>query len=472
MTTTFIAPTTDEVRSNLVTPNRRALKIVGVIALLTALAAGGYTLTHKEEAPPTYRTEVASRGDIVTKALATGNLSATRSVPVGAEVSGKISEVLVEANDEVKQGDVLARFDPRTLESQIEIAQARHASSQASTRGARASWESAVQERERVQQLVERGVVARAELDAALTSERRAKADLDRAYADAKQSKANVEEVQTQLETAVIISPIDGVVMSRLVEPGQTVASSLQSPELFVLAEDLSKMKLTIWIDEADVGMVQPGQKATFEVAAWPDRTFDATLTKLALSPTTTDNVVTYAAELAVDNSQGLLRPGMTASATVITEERADVLRVPNAALRFKPTSSEASKGSSSPSFIPGPRGGRRGRSGAKASSAPVGGRSIIHVLRNHELVQVPIRTGRSDGSYTEVLSGELNPGDTVVTGNEPLSEQGMERAGTTQTAKAGAGDSAADAGSKEARGNARGERGAKNQSAKEEVAR
>lgn len=442
MTTTFIAPTADEVRSNLVTPNRRALKIVGVLGLLTVLAAGGYMFTHEEEARVSYRTEAVTRGDIVTKAIATGNLDPTRSVPVGAEVSGKISEVLVETNDVVKAGDVLARFDPRTLESQIEIARAKLSSSQASTRGSKANWDAAVQERERIQLLVERGVVARAELDAALASERKAKADLDRAHADAKQSKANVDEVQTQLETAVIISPIDGVVMSQLVEPGQTVASSLQSPELFVLAEDLSKMKLTIWIDEADVGLVKPGQKATFEVAAWPDKTFDATLTKLALSPTNTDNVVTYAAELSVDNAQGLLRPGMTASATVITEQREDVLRVPNAALRFKPTQQESAMDAAAPSFLTGPpRGGRGRRSNAKASSAP-GGRGVVYVMRGQELVQVAIRTGRSDGSYTEVLSGEIQEGDVIVIGNAPLSTEGQARAGqTSQGSARGAAD-------------------------------
>ena len=282
-------------------------------------------------------------------------------------------------------------------------------------------------------------MVARAELDSALASERKAKADLDRAYSDSKQSKANVEEVQTQLETAVIISPIDGVVMSQLVEPGQTVASSLQSPELFVLAEDLSKMKLTIWIDEADVGLVKPGQKETFEVAAWPDRSFDATLTKLALSPTTTDNVVTYAAELSVDNAEGLLRPGMTASATVITEEREDVLRIPNAALRFKPSEQNSANSNASPSFLTGPpRGGRGRRSSAKASSAPVGGRGVVYVMRGGEVVQVAIRTGRSDGSYTEVLSGEIEEGDVIVIGSAPLSSEGQARAGQTEQASAG----------------------------------
>ena len=439
MTTTFIAPTADEVRSNLETPDRRALRIVGALGLLAALAAGGFILTHEEEAVVSYRTAAVTRGDIVTRAIATGNLDPTRSVPVGAEVSGKISEVLVETNDVVKAGDVLARFDPRTLESQIEIARAKLSSSQASIRGAKANWEAAAKERERLQLLVERGVVARAELDSALASERKAKADLDRAYSDSKQSKANVEEVQTQLETAVIISPIDGVVMSQLVEPGQTVASSLQSPELFVLAEDLSKMKLTIWIDEADVGLVKPGQKATFEVAAWPDRSFDATLTKLALSPTTTDNVVTYAAELSVDNAEGLLRPGMTASATVITEEREDVLRIPNAALRFKPSEQNSANSNASPSFLTGPpRGGRGRRSSAKASSAPVGGRGVVYVMRGGEVVQVAIRTGRSDGSYTEVLSGEIEEGDVIVIGSAPLSSEGQARAGQTEQASAG----------------------------------
>ena len=435
-----MAPTSAEVRSNLITPGRRALKLLVALTLLGALGAGAYVLTQKEDAPIAYRTEVVGRGDIVTYALATGTLKPTRSVPVGAEVSGKIAQVFVETNDVVKAGDTLARFDPRTLESQSEIARARLSSSQASVRSAQAGWESAVQERERVAALVERGVVARAELDAALITERRARADLDRTRAESSQSQANVEEVKTLLETAVILSPIDGVVMSRLVEPGQTVASSLQSPELFVLAEDLSKMTLTIWIDEADVSLVQAGQAATFQVAAWPDRSFDATLTKLALSPTTTDNVVTYAAELSVDNAAGELRPGMTASATVVTEQRADVMRVPNAAFRFTPKSEDTQKKTAEgASFLAPQRGGGRNRPSQKASSATVGGRGMVHVMREGALVPVPLRKGRSDGSYTEVLSGELKEGEVVVTGYMPVSSEGLDRMTQSATATEGA---------------------------------
>jgi HlyD family secretion protein len=437
-TTPTLAPTPDEVRSNLIAPGKRALKVLVVLGLLGALGALGYFFTKKEDAPITYRTEVVGRGDIVTYALATGTLNPTRSVPVGAEVSGKISQVFVEANDVVKAGDMLARFDPRTLESQSEIAKARLSSSQASVRSAQASWESSIQERERMELLVNRGVIARAELDAALITERRARADLDRTRADSTQSKANVEEVQTQLETAVILSPIDGVVMSRLVEPGQTVASSLQSPELFVLAEDLSRMTLTVWIDEADVSLVAPGQKATFQVAAWPDRSFDATLTKLALSPTTTDNVVTYAAELSVENPRGELRPGMTASATVVTEERADVLRVPNAAFRFTPETEDTKKSSEGASFLMPTRGGRGPRTSQKASSATIGGRGAVHVMRDGEFVQVTLQKGRSDGSFTEVISGELKEGDAVVTGYMPVTTEG--RARVTQKAGEAAG--------------------------------
>ena len=214
-----------------------------------------------------------------------------------------------------------------------------------------------------------------------------------------------------QLQKAVIISPIDGVVLVRNVEPGQTVASSLQAPELFVVAEDLSKMTLKIWVDEADIGVVQPEQTATFDVSAWPGREFEAVVGRLSLSPTTTNNVVTYAAELQVDNADGALRPGMTANANIVTGKREGVLKVPNAALRFRPEDDTASAGSP---LVMAPR--RRRPSGGGAAPA-AGGRGSVYILKAGVSQEVQVRTGRSDGRFTEITQGELNEGDEVIVG-------------------------------------------------------
>jgi HlyD family secretion protein len=210
----------------------------------------------------------------------------------------------------------------------------------------------------------------------------------------------------------VIVSPIDGVVLIRNVEPGQTVASSLQAPELFVVAEDLSKMTLKIWVDEADIGVVKPEQPATFDVSAWPGQEFEAVVGRLSLSPTTTNNVVTYAAELHVDNKDGLLRPGMTANANVVTGKREGVLKVPNAALRFRPTVDTEAKGSP---LVMAPR---RRRSNSGGASAPaVGGRGSVYIMKAGAPEEVRVRTGRSDGRFTEIVEGELKEGDEVIVG-------------------------------------------------------
>lgn len=418
-TQTFTPPTADDVRRDIQAPSGVAARGVALVAAVAAVAAGMTFFQRGEEPALTYKTAQVDRGDVTTSAVATGTLDPTRKVTVGAEVSGVVSEVFVEPNDEVSVGTPLARFDPETVQTQLDLARAKLSASSASIRGATASWEAAVTERERVEGLVARGVAARAELDSARATERKARADLDRARADSKQSQASVDEARTLLKNATIVSPVDGVVFERLVEPGQTVASSLQSPELFVLAEDLSRMTLTIWVDEADVGMVAAEQAATFEVAAWPGRVFEARVERVSVAPTTEDNVVTYATELSVDNAEGLLRPGMTASALIVTERREDVLRVPNAAIRFAPVSTaEGSKGQAGSPLVQGPRRRPGGRSEKKkAAETPVGGRATVHVMRGGELTELTLRVGRSDGAFTEVLSGDVRAGDEVVVG-------------------------------------------------------
>lgn len=376
--------------------------------IVAAALFGFYFYSRSDDSLVSYRTAKVERGDIVTQAAATGTLEPVRTVSVGAEISGRIATVAVDENDEVKVDQILATFDKTTLESQLKLAKARLASANALIRGALASRKAAALDLERTKTLASNGVVSQADLDAVLTAEMRARSALDQSRADAAQAQANLDQVALTLDKAVILSPIDGVVLTRSVEPGQTVAASLQAPELFVVAEDLSKMILRIWVDEADIGVVRPGQKATFDVSAWPNKEFEATVEKLSLSPTTTNNVVTYAAELAVDNSEGLLRPGMTANANVITGIREDVLKVPNAALRFSPATKDDAAGSP---LMMAPR--PRSRASSNATSTSVG---RVYVLRNGKPDEVEVKTGRSDGRFTEIESG-LSPGDEVIVG-------------------------------------------------------
>ena len=405
-------PSADEIKKKVSRSNQSWARWVAIAIAVIGTGIGIYFWQQPKEVVINYRTEAVELGDVVTRANATGTLEPTRVVTVGAEVSGRIANVLVEANDEVKAGQTLAVFDATTLESQITLAKARVNSSSASIRSVQASYDSSKLELERTRTLVERGVVPRAELDSMITSEARSRAELDRARAEAAQARANLEEMQLNLEKADIVSPIDGVVLTRTVEPGQTVASSLQAPELFVIAESLTRMTLRVWIDEADVGVVQAGQEASFEVSAWPGKKFSAVVEKLNLSPTQTDNVVTYAAELSVDNSEQLLRPGMTANAAIVTGKRENVLRVPNSALRFRPpTEDAASEGSP---LLAAPR-WRRG--GNATSTTSVGGKGTVYVLRGGQAQMLELTMGRTDGRFTEVIEGELEPGDEIITG-------------------------------------------------------
>lgn len=420
-----VPPSAEEIRKKVQAPGRTWIRWAIAAVILGVIAGAVYFFQKPDSAKVSYRSEALERGDIVTQASATGTLEPTRIVSVGAEISGLIQDVLVEENDVVTAGQMLATFDKTTIESRMQLARARLNSSSASIRNAQANHASTQTELKRTQTLVDRGVVARAELDAMATSEVRARAQLDQARSDAEQQRANLDEVQLQMEKAVILSPIDGVILTRSVEPGQTVAASLQAPELFVVAEDLSKMTLKVWIDEADVGVVKAGQAATFTVSAWPGQTFDATVEKINLSPTTTNNVVTYAAMLNVNNSEQLLRPGMTANVSIVTGKREDVLRVPNAALRFRPTVEPANTGSP---LVAAPR--FRMWGGGGGASTSVGGRGTVYVLRNGQPEMVEIQTGRTDGRFTEVMNGELQAGDIVVTGTKRAEETDAEAKG------------------------------------------
>ena len=376
----------------------RTSRVIGLLVLLALVAIAGWWLW-PDDGEVQWQTHSLDRGDMVLTATATGSLEPKSEVSVGAEISGLITQVMVDENDQVTEGEVLALFETD------EQAEAQLALSRASVAEAEATLEEARVDERRISALRERGTTAQAELDAAVAARKRAEAKLAYARASVRQAEASVLQARTRLEKAVITSPINGVVLQRSIEPGNTVAASFQTPVLFLLAEDLTAMELHVSMDEADVGLVEAGQTATFTVDAWSGREFSAEVLKVHLYPAVENNVVTYTTVLSVDNSEGLLKPGMTATATIETGRREGVLRVPNMAFRFTPPTTDGGSG------------GLFSHPAARAGGNRAGPSNTVWVLRDGEPARVVVQTGASDGRYTELPGDELAEGDQVITG-------------------------------------------------------
>lgn len=386
--------------------------VVAAVAASLALRSGGRTTG------PRYATEPVTAGTLVVKVSATGNLQPTNKVDVSSELSGIVGEVLVDENDRVKKGQVLARLDLSKLRDAVTKSRASVAAAEAQVLQAQATAEEARAQLARfreVEALSGGKVPSRSELATAEANLKRAEANEASARASVAQARANLKSDETNLGKASIRSPIDGVVLTRKVEPGQTVAATLQAPVLFTLAEDLSKMKLQVDVDEADVGQVRVGQEAAFTVDAWPGRKYGGVLTRVGYGSQTKDNVVSYPTVLAVANDDLSLRPGMTGTAEIVTVTRESALLVPNAALRFSPPAAAPAPG--------GPGGGIMGKlmprppsQASKASANVSNGTPKVWTLRGGQAVAVEIRTGATNGQVTEVLGGTLAAGTQVIT--------------------------------------------------------
>ncbi|MEO8160025.1 MAG: efflux RND transporter periplasmic adaptor subunit [Arenimonas sp.] len=322
-----------------------------VVAALAAVA--WWLLSHRgEDAAGAYRTEPVERGEIRTAISATGTLSATTTVDVGTQVSGTLQSVEVDFNDTVKAGQVIARLDPSTLQARLDQASAALASSRASVGEAQATAKNAEADYARKAALSAKQLIARTDADLSLAARDQARARIASANAQVRQQQAIVSSAQLDLEKSVIRSPVDGVVLERAVEPGQTVAASLQTPVLFKIAGDLSNMEIVLAIDEADIGQVREGQTARFTVDAFPERNFSGRVKQVRLAATNTANVITYPVVVEVENPGQVLLPGMTANAEIEISRKANVLSVPNAALRFRPVD-ESSAASGPPGMTP-----------------------------------------------------------------------------------------------------------------------
>lgn len=386
----------------------------GLLALLVTVGLAGAVLLWLGLDKPgaaQYRTAVLQRGDLTVTVTATGSVQPTNEVEISSELSGIIRTVAVDYNDRVEVGQVLAELDTDKLKAEVAHSRATLLARQANVQEAEARVTEKQSEYERIKRLQAKNFSSQADLDTARAAYQTARAALASASAEVDVAQANLDVDETNLKKACICSPIDGIVLSRDVEPGQTVASSLQAPVLFRLAEDLAEMTLEVDIDEADMGKVREGQQAVFTVEAFPERDMPATITELRFAPETVEGVVTYKAVLAIDNSELLLRPGMTATAEITVQQLQDVLLVPNAALRFVPPAGESEPESGSilrklfphrPQRVRTPNAGSRGE-------------RQLWLLHDGMPVAVAVSTGASDGSMTEIRAGELSAGDAVI---------------------------------------------------------
>lgn len=418
---------TTNIAENLrVSPGKaRWRKLAGWLAILLLLGAGGVFVFNKwkasaEESPVRYRTEEARIGDLTVTVTATGQLQPTRDVNVGSEVSGIIDSVEVNYNDHVKVGQVLARINTEKLDAQVLQDKAQLEAARAKVNDAKVTAEETEAEYKRIQDARVRSkgqLPSQHDLDTAKAAYGRAQVAILSAQAAVTQAEATLSIDQTNVSKAVIKSPVNGVVLARNVEPGQTIAASFSVTTMFELAEDLAKMKLQVNIDEADVGEVKDGQKVAFTVDAYPGRRFPGQITQLRYQSTTANNVVTYLAVIAVDNSQMLLRPGMTATAVITVKSLKNALLAPNLALRFTPTQAGAGDQPDQRSFVSKLMPGPPPMSKRTPEAEDVAARSGPHVwvLRDQRPVAVAVKTGVTNGKMTEILSGAIAPGVPLV---------------------------------------------------------
>jgi HlyD family secretion protein len=376
---------------------------VGLIIIL-ALSFWLYSLGRNNKSPK-YKTENVERGDVTATVTATGTVSALTTVAVGSQVSGIISKIYVDFNSNVKKGQLLAELDPISFQAIVDQRRADLAQVQAQERNSRLAFE-------RAKSLLENEFISRSEYDTAEGNLNASKAAVD-------QAEAALKQAETNLSYTKIVSPIDGVVVNRAFDIGQTVAASFQAPTLFTIAQDLTRMQVSTTVDEADIGKIKVGKEATFTVDAFPERTFEGAISQIRLQSTVVQNVVTYPVLIDVNNPNLLLKPGMTANVNIPVETRKDVLKVPNAALRFQPAPEEL-----------GDRPSRQGKFQKRQGS------TIYALDMNGKLKPVSVTASITDGAYTAVESSTLKEGDDVIVGFS--TSRAMESSGGMQQRRSG----------------------------------
>jgi HlyD family secretion protein len=425
-------------------PRRGRGRWLWTLGLLVVIAGGGAwymrSRNSRSEAPR-FETMQVERGRIVARVTATGTVSPLVTVQVGSQISGRIQSLYADFNSKVKKGQVIAKLDPQINEAMAEQARANFLAAKANVAKAKAQALNAQRQYERSRTLAEEKLVSAADRDTAESEAEAAQAGVQAAEGALAQARAALNQTEVNLAYTTIYSPINGVVISRTVDVGQTVAAQLQAPTLFTIAEDLAHMQVDTNVAESDVGKLAAGMEVTFTVDAYPGERFKGTVRQIRNAPQTVQNVVTYDAVIDVANPDLKLKPGMTANATFVYAHREDVLRVPNAALRFRPPPElqggrggrgggpgqgqgqgqgqgrrGGENGQGSPQGTnPGEPSAREGRGRRGAESEP-SDRRTVWVLRGTQPASVRIRPGVTDGSFTEVLEGELKEGDAIIT--------------------------------------------------------
>jgi HlyD family secretion protein len=406
--------------------SKRNVVILVVAALVVGVGAWLWLGRGSAKADTKFDTAKLERGKLVAKVTATGTLSAIVTVQVGSQVSGRVAELHADFNSPVKKGQLIAKIDPQLFQAAVEQASANLVAAQGNLAKAKAQAADAQRQADRSKQLVEKKLVAQADYDTAQSNADATVAAVQAAEGAVAQAKAALYMARVNLAYTDILSPTNGTVISRNVDVGQTVAASLQAPTIFVIAEDLAKMQVDTSVAEADVGRLKDGMPTTFTVDAYPSEVFKGKVRQIRNSPTTVQNVVTYDAVIDVDNPDLKLKPGMTANVTFIYAEKDDVLKVPNAALRFKPPPGFYMPEGGGPGGRSGPGGGS-GRAdagqgaGQGQAKRPDGrpetpDRRTLWVVKDGKPAPVRIRTGISDGTATEVAEGPVEAGTEVVT--------------------------------------------------------
>ena len=419
-------------------PRHRLSKRTVVIGLvvLAALVAGGLMLRDESEAAAEWRTATVERGDLVVAVTATGTLQPVTQVQVGTQVTGNIQALYADFNSRVTQGQVVAQLDPAPFKGRVDSDRANLARAKADVVRVQALLKQAERELERYARLIETDLVTESEYEATIANRDSLLAQVEVAEASVRQQEATLAISEVNLQYTTIESPIDGIVVSRSVDVGQTISASLSAPTIFVIAADLERMQVQAAVSEADIGRVQVGQTVSFQVDAFMGEEFNGTVSQVRLAPTTVQNVVTYTVLVDASNPGGRLMPGMTADLTFEIERRPDVLLVPDSALRFDP---QAAPPGAPGGSRDGPGRGRRGgadvaNAAAAATDRPGGNgghddrgqTGRLYVLGDAGPRPVEVSTGPSDGVLTAILSGSLAEGDVVITGRATPAAGGM----------------------------------------------
>ena len=380
-------------------------KLLVVVVVLAVAGVAAYFWRNNKESDAQFRTEKVQRGDITSSVTASGTVNAVTTVLVGTQVSGTLKELFVDFNSPVKKNQIIAQIDPAAFQAQVDQAKAGLYSAKANLEKSEATLVDSQRTMNRSKELFERNLIARGDLDIAETNFFTSRAQVSASKAQIAQAEASLRTAETNLQYTRIISPVDGIVVSRNVDVGQTVAASFQTPTLFTIAQDLTKMQINTNVDEADIGRVKTGMDVEFTVDAYPETTFNGKVFQVRNAPIIVQNVVTYDVVIKVDNPDLRLKPGMTANVSIITSIKNNVLKIPKAALRFNPGAAEKTR--------------------AKQQQKGPG----VWILENNKPKRIPVTIGISDGLYSELVSDEIKEGQEVII--ESLSK-GQERSGSS----------------------------------------